>query len=328
VTVATPVPAPENDRSRTVRRDRTDRGAWRRAYWTIARGIEPWEVLRNPLAYVRLRRFRSPATIRFRDGFSIAARSEDAPVVESLVALARQGVRFAERREPAHRIWGVSVADRTVETPTGIRFALDTLDAGIFAETFVYDVHFAGFDLGGRTVVDAGANVGDTALYYAERGAEVHAYEPDPENYRRLLGNLELNPGLRARVHPHPEAVGRDGTVEFTVGLRGSSGRYATGGRRVSVPSKSLASVLGDTGQDLAYLLKADCKGAEYELVRQPELARFDRVAIEYVTAFGDLSVADLEHRLRTLGFSRVRVVKHNGANFPLDAEGLMLAER
>ena len=105
---------------------------------------------------------------------------------------------------------------------------MPSVDGLVLAETYLYDIHSSGGDLRGKTVIDVGANVGDTALYFAERGAEVVAYEPDPANFRWLLANLDLNPTLRSRIHPFPFAVGVEGEVEFHGGLGGGSGMYET----------------------------------------------------------------------------------------------------
>ncbi|MDX1653031.1 MAG: FkbM family methyltransferase [Brumimicrobium sp.] len=48
----------------------------------------------------------------------------------------------------------------------------------------------------GQTVIDIGANVGDVTLHAAQivgKNGEIHAFEPDPTNYKRLTANLNLN---------------------------------------------------------------------------------------------------------------------------------------
>jgi len=49
--------------------------------------------------------------------------------------------------------------------------------------------------------------VGDTALYYARRGAFVVTVEPLPSNYEVMLRNLELNPELKLKIVPVNAAV-------------------------------------------------------------------------------------------------------------------------
>ena len=61
----------------------------------------------------------------------------------------------------------------------------------------------------GGTAIDAGANIGVTALRMAVAvgsGGRVIAFEPDPVNFERLLGNLALNP--TQSVHAIHAALG------------------------------------------------------------------------------------------------------------------------
>jgi hypothetical protein len=99
--------------------------------------------------------------------------------------------------------------------PDGILLTIDSFDP-VIAETWLYDIHFLGFNLSDWFVLDIGAFVGDTALYYARRGAFVVAVEPLPSNYETMLRNLELNPELKPRIIPINAAIsGEDGFVEF-----------------------------------------------------------------------------------------------------------------
>ena len=91
--------------------------------------------------------------------------------------------------------------------PDGILLTIDSFDPLIIAETWLYDIHFLDFDLSDWFVLDIGAFVGDTALYYARRGAFVVTVEPLPSNYEVMLRNLELNPELKLKIVPVNVAV-------------------------------------------------------------------------------------------------------------------------
>ena len=77
-----------------------------------------------------------------------------------------------------------------------MRFYLYSVDPLIFSETFIHDIHFIGFDLKDKVIVDVGAFVGDTALYYANFGGIVYAYEPHPVNFYWLKKNIACNIAL------------------------------------------------------------------------------------------------------------------------------------
>jgi len=73
---------------------------------------------------------------------------------------------------------------------------------------FLYDIVYENFvggayddiDVTGRTVVDVGAGVGDTAILFVLRGARrVIALEPYPSLYRKALVNIRVN-GVEDRI--------------------------------------------------------------------------------------------------------------------------------
>jgi len=281
----------------------------------------------NPVQIALALRLGGRVQVRLRDGYRFDLDGREPSPGLTVLALSREGATFSPAA-PVEVRWEYDGRDRTVTTPTGVRLFLDGAEPVVLYETFLYGVHFAGFRLDGSTVVDAGANIGDTALYYAREGARVVAYEPDPENFRRLQRNLDANPGLRDRVIAHEEAVGVDGEVEFTAGRMGASGLYAQGGQRIRVRSVDLEAILRENKIDAPYLLKADCKGAEFDLVRQPAIRRFPRLLIEYDTKTHHGTLPELLAALRGMGFDRTRVFKHEPGRFFLRDSGTVYAEQ
>jgi FkbM family methyltransferase len=113
-------------------------------------------------------------------------------------------------------------------------------------------------------VVDVGANIGFTTVYFARRhGARTCiAVEPDADNARVLRRNLEQN-GIRAIVLQ--AAVGhRDGTAYFARAEESTLGRLADDGLPVRV--LSMPTVLAELGGRRVDLLKVDIEGGEGEL--------------------------------------------------------------
>ena len=106
------------------------------------------------------------------------------------------GVNFSEKNGSWH------YKDGVVELPNGIKFSVNKFDALIFAETFLRDVHFSDFDLESKVVVQAGGFIGDTALYYASRGARVFSFEPDrymsSSAMKTALGGYPFGPALHS----------------------------------------------------------------------------------------------------------------------------------
>ncbi len=265
--------------------------------------------------------------VRLRDGTPVELNGLVPGPGLTLLALSTLGATF-DPASPRETRWGFESASGVLTAPCGVRLLIDKVDPIVLAETFIWDVHFVGFSLAGKAVVDGGAYVGDTALYFAKLGAAVFAYEPDPENFARLQANLDLNPDLRKQVTIRNAALGPDGEVGFTSGRQGSSGRFASGTKRIQVPSVSLATVVRSNHLESPYLLKLDVKGAEHELVEQDAIREFSHLQIEYDTVTRQGTLASLLAGIREKGFEKVRVFKHNMLPFHLGEHGVIYAER
>ena len=62
-----------------------------------------------------------------------------------------------------------------------------------FREMFVFDM-YKFCDYSGKTVIDVGAQTGDSVLYFSYRGAKmIHAFEPVKNNFRILEKNVAQN---------------------------------------------------------------------------------------------------------------------------------------
>jgi FkbM family methyltransferase len=282
----------------------------------------------NPQVLWKVKWFGGKSLIRFRGGLELPLDRSNLALVRRLVNLASLGATLDRADSTAPDRWGVGLEQGRLRTPSGIQFALDSVDPTIFAETFLFDIHFPGFGLRERNVVDAGAFVGDTALYFASLGARVHSYEPAPGNLIRLRRNLELNPDLRDRISVYAEAVGEDGTVRFSASEGGGGSAYGSNLSTLSIPSVSLRTILNRI-DGAPFLLKLDVKGAEFDLVGQSAISEFSVVQIEYAADYRpDRSVGELLGKLRDAGFSRIRRFKHNWGGLDVAIQGMIHAER
>lgn len=128
----------------------------------------------------------------------------------------------------------------------------------------------------GMVVLDLGANKGDVAAAFAARGAIVHAYEPNPDIYARLLKAAERDP----RIHPHNSGV-LDQKTEMKLYLHtdyntdslkhSESSSLLTEKPNVSadvfrmVPVEDIDDIIAEIGEiDIA---KIDVEGAEYRII-------------------------------------------------------------
>ena len=120
--------------------------------------------------------------------------------------------------------------------------------------------------------VDVGANVGLFSLFVASctgRNATILAFEPEPENIRRLNFNIDANPGLPIRVFPFALAE-RGGSVLLRLDRRDRGGtctlREDDGGLHADafpVQCRPLLEVLMEERIQSIDALKIDVEGVE-----------------------------------------------------------------
>jgi len=226
--------------------------------------------------------------------------------------------------------WRLDAGRGSLTTPQGVKLSIDSFSRTVFAETFLYDVHFIDFEGRGRLVVEAGAFIGDTALYYASLGFNVVSLEPDVKNFAALRHNLSLNPELRERIVAVQAALGEDGEVMFPMTGTAAGSVFRSAGLE-RARSLSIRSVLADHSASRPYLLHLDVKGLEFGLLDQAEVALFDRVRLEFTTDIEGRHLGNLPElmdKLRKHGFRHLRVYKHNFGPYPLSEHGTIDAEK
>ncbi len=158
----------------------------------------------------------------------------------------------------------------------GIRFHLALIDPWIIVETFILRIHDKFMDSKKvKTVLDAGAAFGDTALFFSSKGHTVYSIEPIASNFDALLKNVELNPDLKDNIHPLHAAIGRDGSLEFkyesTIVDGGATAylNHLTSDKTETVRSYSISTLCSEMKIKGIDYLKMDCKGAEFDLKKE-----------------------------------------------------------
>lgn len=143
----------------------------------------------------------------------------------------------------------------------------------------------------GDVVVDIGAHKGVVSCYLAKRypGVRVIAFEPNRANYEVLLKNIEKN---GVEVTAGLCAVTKDGRlVNIAASESNSGGGTIYSGSPGDIPSVTLQEIFEDYGIDRIALLKIDCEGAEFEILRSyPELLNcIDRIRGEFHGSSADI---------------------------------------
>lgn len=241
------------------------------------------------------------------------------------------GVLFSDKKKS---YWNYK--NNIITTPQGIKFDVRSFDELIFSETFLHDIHFSDFNLNNKIVVQAGGFTGDTALYYAHRGAKVYSFEPDPNSYNLAILNLSLNNAkLRRRVVFQNLAIGKDEIVRFPINTDVNSGGisiYKTGkNKTVKIRSASIKTILDEFKIKRPYLLDLDIKGSEFDIINEKVISKFEIVRIEYSTKIGDKKLGTRDYiikRLKQLGFKNIRIYKHNYGSYDLFEHGTIEAKK
>jgi FkbM family methyltransferase len=167
----------------------------------------------------------------------------------------------------------------------------------------------------GMVVIDVGANIADSAIYFALRGANrVIGVEPFPNNHEFAKKNIEINnlsekiTILLAGCSANPGYINIDLGPETGI----SSQIYDKNLKRgASVPLVTLEHLLKENKiQRGETILKMDCEGCEYDVILSADdeiLTWFKDILIEY--HYGS---NDLKERLEECGFE-VSLIKLSG---------------
>lgn len=235
----------------------------------------------------------------------------------------------------AHGVYVVEVnpADLTVKFRIGsdyltVRYG-NTCDLYLLEELYLQKMYDG--DYYGSFVIDVGGYIGETALFFAQRGARrVFCVEPAPDNFRLLEQNISQSSFKDKIVIIRAAILDKDGGVEFYMNRQEPLGNhvasyhdfmkyYTRSDLKCEVQAMSFQSLLEYTGLEEVDVVKLDCEGSEYDiLLGTPDsvLKRVRKYIIEYHNG-PDVLVK----RLDELGY-KVR------GKFRGGAVGLLYAER
>ncbi len=124
-----------------------------------------------------------------------------------------------------------------------------------------------------RTIVDIGANIGASTLYFAEKHpqARILAFEPFLESYELLVRNVQglpqistFNLGLFDRDKQVPLRLGLQDSVTNSIGV----GRETSNDKHVPINLRDARTVLTELGVSEVDILKVDTEGCELPIFR------------------------------------------------------------
>ncbi|MBI2634103.1 FkbM family methyltransferase [Candidatus Peregrinibacteria bacterium] len=135
-------------------------------------------------------------------------------------------------------------------------------------------------------VVDIGAHIGLFCLYVRafNRDVKIYAFEPGSGNFQLLKKNLKRNHFEKNIIAKNLAVAGEEGTCELYLSPDSHNHSLLKFGTKLGtekVGAVSLSKILDKTG--VVDLIKMDCEGAEFEIIRSLKKHDFERVKNFYL---------------------------------------------
>jgi FkbM family methyltransferase len=170
-------------------------------------------------------------------------------------------------------------------------------------------------------VVDVGANIGAFTIFAAQMAEKVFAFEPEPENFRLLCSNIELN-RLKNVIPSRMAITKKKGKKNFYIAEKQHSGSHSfflqQYKKKIEVKTLSIMDLIEKEALTKINFLKLDCEGSEDEIIQglSSEAAKkIEQIALEFHRINDSFTTDKMVGKLNTLGFE-VRVEKNGGYIF------------
>lgn len=155
-------------------------------------------------------------------------------------------------------------------------------------------------NVSGRSVIDIGGNDGDTALYFAKRGAKVIGFEPVKYLYDLAIRNISINSELSNNITFINKAVGaKKGKLDII----GTVEDYVDGDvNSYEIDVITIEDVLKDY-DIIPDILKMDCEGCEFGIIENSDLTMFNEIVFEHHTMLTGKDYNILINKLKNNNF-------------------------
>jgi FkbM family methyltransferase len=196
-------------------------------------------------------------------------------------------------------------------TKIKIRTGKKSTDIHVFTEIWLENVYLKKINVKSDwTVIDVGAHIGLFSLFVSrlcDKG-KVYCFEPDEENYKLLLENINNN---RKNILAENSIISsKSGFKQFYV----SDSDFAAGSihkksnQSALVKSNTISDVLVKNKIQNCNLLKLDCEGAEYDIIMSlsfEDLNKIDNICMEYEKIDSqEYTIQDIISKLKSNNFS------------------------
>ena len=154
----------------------------------------------------------------------------------------------------------------------------------------------------GKVVVDIGANIGDSSIYFALHGAKkIIALEPFPKNYEIAKENIELNKFQNKIILLLAGCSDKQKEITIDPKQEGAGSSLDETKRGTKIQLISLEQLVKKYDIPNSSVMKVDCEGCEYSVILStPDsvLQKFSHIEIEYHYGY-----KNLKNKLERCGF-------------------------
>ena len=156
-----------------------------------------------------------------------------------------------------------------IKFPVSVRLA--TTDVSVLKQVLLEKHYNFPLQFSPRTIIDAGANIGLSAVYFANHfpGAQILAIEPEFSNFQLLVRNTAPYPNIKPM---HAALWHSEGSISLfdpgsgNHGFQTSELQTETNLKNKSVRATTVEAILRDSGWETLDLLKLDIEGSEKEV--------------------------------------------------------------
>lgn len=209
----------------------------------------------------------------------------------------------------------------TLHLKSGIKFQINNFHNLISINEVFNEEEYKIKGLNPKVIIDVGANIGDSTIYFAKKypKAVIYAYEPAKSVFKILSKNLEQN--NVGNVQTFQLGVGsKKGSVYFYENSKsGLSSLYLKGDtqKRQKINLVTLSQVIKKHKITSCDLLKIDCEGGEFDILlklKRNIYSHVKNIVVEYHDKITDYQHDKLVAVLRQNKF-KVKIKQHKIEN-------------
>lgn len=188
---------------------------------------------------------------------------------------------------------------------------MDAIKNGDIA-TVYFNEEYSWMNVKEKIVIDVGANIGDSAIYFSIKGAKkVIAIEPFLKNYESAKKNIIMN-HLENKIDLKLAGCsGKNGFINIKKDVASPRAQILDKKGGKEIPLISLSKLVEPFEND-SLVLKMDCEGCEYDAILNTDdsiLGKFDSIFVEYHYGYQNII-----KKLKSCGFKikLIEPVFHN----------------